>query len=71
VLTGHTRKPQQPALAGTVVNADMLQLFETINQRYDQVSSITATMDFTVSVSGTHRGERTDYTSCLGFILFR
>ena len=74
LLTGclsHTRKLQQPKLAGTVLNADVLQLVETINQRYDEMSSLTATIDFTASVGGSHRGEQTDYASCLGYILFR
>jgi hypothetical protein len=74
VLTGclsHTRKLQQTKFAAPVMNADVLQLVETINQRYDQISSLTATMDFTASVGGTRRGKRTDYTSCLGYILFR
>lgn len=73
-LTGclsHTQLLQQPKLAGPVVDADALQLVRGINERYDQLHSFAATMDFTASVGGTHRGERTDYSSCLGYILFR
>ena len=74
VLTGclsHTRKLQQPKIAGPVMNADALQLVKAINQRYSQVQSFTATMDFTVSVGGASKGKQTDYTSFLGYILFR
>jgi hypothetical protein len=74
VLTGclsHTRKLQQPKLAGTVLNADALQLVEAVNHRYDQVNSLTATVDFAASVGGAHTGKQTDYTSFHGYILFR
>jgi outer membrane lipoprotein-sorting protein len=74
VLTGclsHTRKLQQPILAGPVLNADVLDLVKGINDRYDKIQSLTATMDFTVSVGGVHQGKQTDYTSFRGFMLFR
>jgi hypothetical protein len=74
VLTGclsHTRKLQQPMLAGKVMSADVLDLVSGINKRYETVSSITATADFSASVGGAHRGKETDYTSFLGYILFR
>ena len=74
VLTGclsHTRTLQQPKLAGAVLNADAVQLVEAVNRRYDQVKSLTATVDFAASVGGAHAGKQTDYTSIHGFILFR
>ena len=74
VLTGclsHTRKLQQPKLAGTVMNADAVQLVEAVNKRYEQVNSLTATVDFAASVGGAHSGKQTDYTSVHGFIIFR
>jgi hypothetical protein len=74
VLTGclsHTRKLQQPKLAGAVLNADAVQLVEAVNKRYEQVNSLTATVDFAASVGGAHSGQQTDYTSVHGFILFR
>ena len=73
VLTGclsHTRKLEQPELI-PVINPDVAQLIEIINHRYQQVSSLTATLDFAVSVSGSDRAEWTDYTPCLGYLLFR
>ncbi len=74
VLTGclsHTRKLQQPTLAGPVLNADVLELVKGINERYDKIQSLTATMDFNASVGGAHRGAQTDYTSVRGYMLFR
>jgi outer membrane lipoprotein-sorting protein len=74
VLTGclsHTRKLQQPILAGPVMSADVPELLSAINKRYQAVDSLTATADFTPSVGGAHRGQQTDYTSFRGYILFR
>jgi hypothetical protein len=74
VLTGclsHTRKLQQPKLAGAARNADAVQLVEAVNQRYDQVTSLSATVDFAASVGGAHKGQETDYTSIHGYIRLR
>ncbi len=74
VLTGclsHTRSLQKPKLAGTVLNADAVHLVEDVNRRYDEVNSLTATVDFAASVGGAHTGKQTDYTSIHGFIIFR
>ena len=74
VLTGclsHTRKLQQPKLAGAALNSDAVQLVQAINHRYDQINSLTATVDIAASVGGAHKGQQTDYTSVPGFILFR
>ncbi len=74
VLTGclsHTRKLQQPKLAGAVMNADAVQLVEAVNKRYELVNSLTATVDFAVTKGGAHTGKQTDYTSIHGFVLFR
>jgi hypothetical protein len=73
-LTGclsHTHKLQQPKLAGVALDADAVQLVEAINHRYDQVNSLTATVEFAASVGGAHKGQETDYTSIPGYILFR
>jgi hypothetical protein len=73
VLTGclsHTRKLDQPELI-PVINPDVSQLIENVNHRYQQVSSLTATLDFAVSVGGPGRTEWTDYTPCSGYLLFR
>jgi outer membrane lipoprotein-sorting protein len=73
-LTGclsHTHKLQQPKLAGVALNAEAVELVEAINHRYDQVNSLTATVEFAASVGGAHKGQETDYTSIPGYILFR
>ena len=74
VLTGclsHTRSLQQPKLAGVALNADAVQLVEAVNHRYDQVNSLSATVDFAASVGGAHKGKETDYTSIHGYIRLR
>jgi hypothetical protein len=74
VLTGclsHTRKLQQPKLAGVALNAEPVELVEAINRRYDQVNNLTATVDFAASVGGAHKGQETDYTSIRGYIVFQ
>jgi outer membrane lipoprotein-sorting protein len=74
VLTGclsHTRSLQKPKLAGTALDADAVQLVEAVNRRYDQVTSLKATVDFAASVGGAHKGKQTDYTSIHGYIRLR
>ena len=74
VLTGclsHTRKLEQPILAGPILNADVLELVKGINERYEKIQSLTATMDFNATVGGAHQGKQTDYTSFRGYMLFR
>jgi hypothetical protein len=67
----HTRVSQQPELNTPIANPDALQLVETINRRYEQISSLTATLEVAVTVRGTHPGEVTDYAPCPGYLLFR
>ena len=74
VLTGclsHTRRLQQQKLAGAVKNADAIQLVEAVNRRFDEVTSLSATVDFAASVGGAHKGKQTDYTSIHGYIRLR
>jgi hypothetical protein len=74
VLTGclsHTRKLQQPKPAGVAMDADAVQLVEAVNQRFDQVNNLTATVDFAASVGGAHKGQETDYTSIRGYLIFQ
>jgi hypothetical protein len=58
-------------LAGVAKAADAVQLVEAINQRYEQVNNLTATVDFAASVGGAHKGQETDYTSIRGYIIFQ
>jgi hypothetical protein len=74
VLTGclsHTRSLQKPKLAGVALDADAVQLVEAVNRRYDQVTTLKATVDFAASVGGAHKGKETDYTSIHGYIRLR
>jgi hypothetical protein len=74
VMTGclsHTRSLQQPKLAGVVKNAEPDQLVEALNRRFDQVKSLSATVNFAASVGGSHKGQQTDYTSIQGYIRLR
>ncbi len=74
VLTGclsHTRSLQKPKLAGVALDADAVQLVEAVNSRYDQVTTLKATVDFAASVGGAHKGQQTDYTSIHGYIRLR
>jgi hypothetical protein len=67
----HTRASQQPEINSPITNPNIQQLVETINRRYDQISSLTATLEVAVTVGGTHPGEVTDYTLCPDYLLFR
>ena len=74
VLTGclsHTHTLQQPKLAGVVLDAEAPQLVEAVNLRFEQVTSLSATVDFAASVGGAHKGKQTDYTSIHGYIRMR
>ena len=74
MITGclrHTRALRQPEPNTPVASPNVLQMVETINRRYEQISSLTATLEVAVTVNGTHPGEVTDYTSCPGYLLFR
>ena len=73
-LTGclsHTHKLQQPKLAGVALNADAVQLVEAINHRYDQVNSLTATVEFAASVGAPTKGRRRITPPYRGYIIFR
>jgi hypothetical protein len=48
-----------------------VQLVEAVNRRYDQVTTLKATVDFAASVGGAHKGKETDYTSIHGYIRLR
>lgn len=73
-LTGcwrHTHKVIQPTLAGPVMSATVLDLVAGINQRYEKINSLNATVEFAASQGGVRRDEQTDYTPIQGYILFR
>ena len=67
----HTHKVQQPVAAGPAVNATVAQLVSGLNDRYNAVQSLTATVDFAASTGGVHTGKQTDITPFRGYILMR
>jgi outer membrane lipoprotein-sorting protein len=74
ILSGclsHTRRLQQSDLLSPALKPDVAQLVETINRQYRQISSLTVTFDVTLSMATSDPGEQTDYTPCLGYLLFR
>jgi len=74
VLTGclsHTHKLQQPKMPEVVLSADVEQLVSKINEQYNTIQSLNATVQFQASVGGEQKGKITDYTSVKGFILLR
>jgi outer membrane lipoprotein-sorting protein len=67
----HTRlleRPQQPTI---VLSSNAQQLIESLNERYDAIHSMNATVLLRASVGGVSKGKVTDYTSLRGYILLR
>jgi hypothetical protein len=74
VLNGclwHTRKVPQAKMPENVLSAAPEQLVEAINQRYDEINSLNATVTFTPTQGGSLKGKETTYTSFSGYILLR
>ena len=67
----HTHKVQQPRIAGRAINANVAQLVAGVNQRYDAIQSLNATVEFTASTGGERKGKQTDITPFRGYILLR
>lgn len=73
-LTGclvHTRQLAQPKSAGAALDEGVAQLINGVNDRYNAVQTLTATVDFQAQIGGTKRGKQTDYPSFGGYILLR
>ena len=67
----HTRILEKPLPPSVVVSASADQLIQIVNQQYDAIHSLSATVLIRASVGGAHKGKVTDYTSVRGFILLR
>jgi hypothetical protein len=67
----HTHKVQQPQLAGPAMSATVAQLVNSVNQRYDSIQSLNATVEFAASTGGARKGKQTDITPFRGYILLR
>jgi outer membrane lipoprotein-sorting protein len=73
-LTGcfyHTHKVEKTTLAGQPMDATVAQLVNEVNDRYDSISSLTATVDFQATTGGARQGKETDITPFHGYILLR
>jgi outer membrane lipoprotein-sorting protein len=74
LLTGclkHTHILEKPQTPAVVLTATPQQLIQQVNERYDAVHSMLATVLIQASVGGAVKGKETDYTSIRGYILLR
>ncbi len=74
VFTGclkHTRILERPQAPAVVLTANPQQLIQGLDQRYDAIHSMLATLLIQASVGGAAKGKETDYTSFRGYILLR
>ncbi len=70
-LLYHTRKLNTPTAPDVVQTATVEELAKSLQDQYDAVHSLTATVEFQASVSNTRKGEAKDYTKLPGYILMR
>jgi outer membrane lipoprotein-sorting protein len=73
-LTGclkHTRLLERPQKPTIVLSSNAEQLIQSLNDRYDAIHSMNATVLIRASVGGASKGKVTDYTSLRGYILLR
>ncbi len=61
-------RPQQPSV---VLSSSAQQLIQSVDERYDAIHSMNATVLIRASVGGASKGKVTDYTSLRGYILLR
>ena len=66
-----THKVEKTTLAGPVMDASVAQLVNGVNDRYEAVNSLTATVDFQATTGGARQGKQTDITPFHGYILMR
>ena len=67
----HTLVLERPQAPRVVLTATAQQLIQALNERYDAIHSMNATVLFQASVGGATKGKETDYTSVRGYILLR
>ncbi len=67
----HTRQLQQTRSAGPALDESVVQLVNSVNERYDSFNTLVATVDFSAQIGGAKRGKETDTTSFGGYILLR
>ena len=57
--------------ADVILNADLDQLVNQVNARYDQIKTITATVEIQATAASSRQGKATDYPAFSGFIFVR
>jgi outer membrane lipoprotein-sorting protein len=67
----HTRKVPQAKMPDNVLSAAPAQLVDIINQRYDSINSLRATVTFTATSGGELKGSEKTITPFPGYILLR
>ena len=67
----HTRILERPQKPSIVLSSNSEQLIESLDERYDAIHSMNATVLIRASVGGASKGKVTDYTSLRGYVLIR
>ena len=67
----HTHRVTQPTQAGPAMDASVAQLVNGVNDRYNAIDTLNATVDFAASTGGAKQGKQTDITPFRGYILMR
>ncbi len=67
----HTRLLERPQKPEIVLSSGAGQLIASLDERYDAIHSMTATVLIRASVGGASKGKITDYTALRGYILLR
>ena len=67
----HTRILERPETPAVVLTASPQQLIQQVNDRFDAIHSMNATVLIRASVGDAAKGKETDYTSIRGYILLR
>ncbi len=74
VLTGcltHTHTITRSRQAGVTLNASLDQLVKQVDERYDAIQSLNATVDIAASFYDTGKGQEKDFPDTRGYILLR
>jgi outer membrane lipoprotein-sorting protein len=73
-LTGcliHTRTVPKTRLADPVMDATLNKLLQQVDQRFDAVDTLTATVEIVATTGGGRQGKETQYPSFPGYIFIR
>jgi hypothetical protein len=65
----HTRKVPRAVMPKVVMSATPEELVQRINQQYDAISSMSASVEFTATEGGALKGKEKTYASFSGYIL--